>query len=245
MNNLAVAYKDQGKYEQAEPLLTKALETQQRLQGKESQGALDTLENLAALYRTQGRSQEAVALCTKLLENRRRVLGAEHPGTLLTMTNLALIYQRQARFGEAEALLIKVLEVRRRVLPPPHNDTTATLARLGEVRYQQRKYEEAEPLLREALSTYQKTLPDDWRLYKTQCLLGADLAGQEKYADGEPVLIAGYEGLLRWQASIPAEWRADLERARQWIVALYRDWGKPEQAAEWREKIQVGRVEPR
>jgi hypothetical protein len=30
-----------------------------------------------------------------------------------------------------------------------------------------------------------------------------------------------------------------LDHAREWIVQLYQDWGKPEKAAEWREKLQV------
>jgi hypothetical protein len=27
-----------------------------------------------------------------------------------------------------------------------------------------------------------------------------------------------------------------LDRSREWIVELYRAWGKPEEAAEWRKK---------
>jgi hypothetical protein len=42
--------------------------------------------------------------------------------------------------------------------------------------------------------------------------------------------------MLHREATIPAYERSKLEQARKWIVQLYQDWGKPEQAAQWRQK---------
>jgi hypothetical protein len=33
-----------------------------------------------------------------------------------------------------------------------------------------------------------------------------------------------------------------LDRAREWIIQLYQAWGKPEKAAEWREKVKAIKV---
>jgi len=36
---------------------------------------------------------------------------------------------------------------------------------------------------------------------------------------------------------MPIRNRTSLDRAVGWIVQLYRDWGKPQQAAEWQQKL--------
>ena len=52
--------------------------------------------------------------------------------------------------------------------------------------------------------------PDSWNRYHCQSLLGASLAGQKKFAEAEPLLIAGYEGMVQREATIAAPDRADL-----------------------------------
>ena len=78
---------------------------------------------------------------------------------------------------------------------------------------------------------------DTWRRYYTQSMLGADLAGLEKYAEAEPLLISGYEGLMQRQNSIPAENRPVLEGVGNWIVQIYQSQGEPERAVEWRDRL--------
>jgi len=47
----------------------------------------------------------------------------------------------------------------------------------------------------------------------------------------------GYQGMLQRETTIPAYYRVELEQAGKSVVQLYRDWGKPAQAVEWREKL--------
>jgi len=135
--------------------------------------------------------------------------------------------------------------VLRRIRGPEHRDTTNVLSSLGQVRLQQQKYAEAESLLRDALTAYEKTVPDDWGRYSIQSLLGASLAGQEKYAEAERLLISGYEGMIQREAMISAPDRTNLRDAGDRMVQLYRDWGKPEKAAEWRLGLKAASVNPR
>ena len=75
-------------------------------------------------------------------------------------------------------------------------------------------------------------------MHRARALLGATLAGQRKYADAEPLLLSGHEGMAARQAAIPFEIRSTaLARASGWIVQLYRDWGRADKAAEWNEKL--------
>jgi hypothetical protein len=54
---------------------------------------------------------------------------------------------------------------------------------------------EAEPLARECLALREKTIPEDWLTCDARIVLGASLLGQQKYAEAEPLLLSGYEGL--------------------------------------------------
>jgi hypothetical protein len=86
------------------------------------------------------------------------------------------------------------------------------------------------------LGNYEKTKFDGWERYQAQTLLGAAVAGQNRFVEAEPLLAAGYEALVEHRATIPAESRAVVDQALAWIVELYQNWGKPEKASEWRRR---------
>jgi hypothetical protein len=48
--------------------------------------------------------------------------------------------------------------------------------------------------------------------------------------------------MLQREATIPTAYRNELEQAGKWIVRLYQDWGKPEQAAKWNQKLQAAKI---
>lgn len=62
MNNLALLYKTQGHYEQAEPLYERALAIWEKALGPDHTHVATVLNNLAALYRATNRDDEAEAL---------------------------------------------------------------------------------------------------------------------------------------------------------------------------------------
>jgi hypothetical protein len=65
-------------------------------------------------------------------------------------------------------------------------------------------------------------------------LLGASLAGPKKYAEAEPLLLEGYQGMAARKERIRVPDWYQLDRAREWIAKLYQAWGKPEKAAGWK-----------
>jgi hypothetical protein len=67
--------------------------------------------------------------------------------------------------------------------------------------------------------------------------LGGSLLGQAKFAEAEPLILAGYEGLKAREAKIPARARPRLPEAATRIVKLYDAWGKNDRAAEWRARL--------
>jgi hypothetical protein len=129
-----------------------------------------------------------------------------------------------------------VLEMRRRLLRQEHPDTLATMNRLAALYLDEGKYGQAEALSRVASASYEKTNVGVWERFNSQSLLGESLVGQAKYADAEPLLLAGYEGMKRREAAIPAAYRSLLDNARRSIGQLYEGWGKPNKAGEWRKQ---------
>ncbi len=233
-NNLAVTYGFQGKYGLAEPLFAKLVDGQRHVLGPEHPLTLISITNLAMLYGYEGKYALAESQLFKSLETDRRVLGLEHPSTLITMNDLALVYLYQRKYSQAEPLYLTLLDLQRRALGAEHPRRLGSMNDLALVYLEQRRYTTAERLLREALAEHQKANSDSWVRYNCESLLGASLAGQEKYAEAETLLRSGFEGMEQRIGSIPAFSRFRLEQSGNQILALYQDWGKAEKAAEWK-----------
>jgi hypothetical protein len=81
-----------------------------------------------------------------------------------------------------------------------------------------------------------KNVPDEWQRFRAESLLGASLALQKKYAEAEPLLVEGYQGMIERKGRMDVPDWYYVDRAHEWIVQLYQAWGKPEKAAEWKKK---------
>jgi tetratricopeptide (TPR) repeat protein len=235
MNGLGELYRDEGKYAQAEPLFARTLAVRRRLFGEEHAETLDSLNDLAVLYTKQGKYAQAEDLFNKVLGLRRRVLGEEDPQTVQSTGNLAVLYAMQAKYAQAEPLVTRVLEIRRRTQGEEHPDTLVTMNTLGAVYRNEGKYVQAETLLTKVLDTRRRVLgaehPDT--LLSTYSL-GNLYQRQSKYAEAEPLFIKAWEGRRR---ALGGQ-HPDTQLVLRELVQLYEKWGKPEQLAEWQEKLQ-------
>lgn len=68
-------------------------------------------------------------------------------------------------------------------------------------------------------------------------LVGASLAGQKRFAEAEPLLLSGHQGLVERQSAIPAGSRRVVNDAGLRTAQFYQNWGQPEKAREWDEKM--------
>jgi eukaryotic-like serine/threonine-protein kinase len=236
MNNLANVYWSQGKYGQAEALYGQTLEVQRRVLGPEHPDTVLTMGNLADTYTRNGRYPQAVQLFSQTLEVSRRVQGPEHPRTLAVLADVASMHQRQGEYALAADLAAQVLAGRRRALGADHVDNAPSAPDLALAYVSQGKFVDGERLAREALAFSGGGEPDHWQRFRATSLLGASLAGRKKYAEAQPLLLEGYQGMLAQQATRPASDRYHLDLARRWLVQLYQAWGKPDKAAEWSRK---------
>jgi tetratricopeptide (TPR) repeat protein len=208
---------------------------------------LDTIQSMFAVgvsYNLNGRLQEAILLHEEVLKLRKAKLPSDHPDTLQSMHHLAWTYLEAGRLDDAIRLSAETLELQKTRLGLNHPYTLATKAvhagASGLMRLRQKKYAEAAPLLSEDLSGRERDMPNDWTRFRSASLLGASLLGQRRFADAEPFLNKGYEGMKEREAKIPASLKHELTDASERVVRLYEEWGKPKKAADWRAKLASG-----
>ncbi len=65
------------------------------------------------------------------------------------------------------------------------------------------------------------------------------LLGQKRYADAEPLLLAGYEGMRQREKMIPEQGKIRLLRAVERLVQLNEATGKKDEAARWRKELEA------
>jgi hypothetical protein len=232
VDNLAGAHVRRGDLAQAETLYTRAFEGRRRVFGADNPDTLWSAQNLATVYGDLGRIDQAVSLLMPTLETTRRVLGADNANTMAAMERLAEFYRRQGKYDQAQTLLAEALQARRRVFGAHHPDTIEDLARLAFVHLEQHEYAQVESELQDLVATAASPT-ETWFRFYGESILGAALAADKKYAEAERFLIDGHKGMSERAGTIPADGKAALDRAVDWIVQLYQAWGKPERAAEW------------
>jgi tetratricopeptide (TPR) repeat protein len=212
------------------------MQISRRVLGPEHSYTVQSMCGLANTYTWQGKYAEAETLLKQVLEIRRRLLGPDHSFTLFTLSDLGEMYQREGNYALAQSYASEALAGRRRTLGPQHPDAMNSAAALALAYQSQGKFAESEPLAHEAAETDRTKRPESWQRFREESLLGASLAGQKKFTEAEPLLLAGYQGMDARREGIQVPNRYYLDFARQSIVHLYHAWGKREKAAEWSKK---------
>jgi len=209
----------------------------------------DTLNNLAWRLATDADSkardgQTAVVLAEAAVRSTGRT-------NAMYLDTLAAAYAEARQFTNAvtaqkEAIALLTTEEEKKDYAsrlklyaagiPYHDD--ASLAQAVSALLDEGKFAEAELAGRECLALCEKQIPDNWLAFDARSLLGGSLLGQKKYAEAEPLLLSGYEGMMQREAGISAEGRRlRLTEALQRLVQLYEATDRPTQAAEWKQKL--------
>ena len=158
-NNLANAYQDVGRLEEAITLHKQTLDARTRTLGPNHPDTLGSGDNLACAYREAGRLEEAITLHKQTLDARTHILGPNHPDTLDSRHNLAVAYRDAGRLDQAIELHQQTLKDTEGLLGPNHPHTLTSRNNLANV------YRDA-GRLDQAIELHQQTLKD------TEGLLG-------------------------------------------------------------------------
>jgi eukaryotic-like serine/threonine-protein kinase len=233
MNNLGAFYFEQGKYSEAEQILTKVVNLQRRVQGPEHPDTLTAMNNLGDTFRELNKLAEAEKLFVEILEVRRRVQGEGHQHTTTAMNNLGLTYLRQRKYQRAEEILTKALENRRRFQGVEHPLTLTAMANLALAYLYLDKYDLADPLLIRVIELRRRDLGVGHRdTIQAMVNLTGSYFDQKKYPDAEKLLLDCYER----RTALTAD---RLQWVLEKLVQLYDRWGKKDEAAAWRNKLEA------
>ena len=81
MDDLALAFLNQGRWKEAEELGVQAMETRKRVQGLEHPDTLTSMENLAFNFWRQHQRNQAIQMMTEVAQLHREVIGSDHHST--------------------------------------------------------------------------------------------------------------------------------------------------------------------
>jgi serine/threonine protein kinase/tetratricopeptide (TPR) repeat protein len=229
MNNLAAGYWSAHRLDRSVPLFEEAIKRRESKLGRTHPDTLLTVANLGVNYRDAGRLDEALPLLEEAYRASQRF------STLRWVrTPLLDAYAKAGRSAQAAALVKELLADARKSLPQDSPQLAQMLAQNGLTLLQSRAFAEAESPLRECLAIRAKAEPEGWRTFNTQAMLGGALLGQKKYAEAEPMLRQGYEGMKARAKSIPWQGAARLPEALDRLIELYTATNRPDEVQKWR-----------
>jgi serine/threonine protein kinase/tetratricopeptide (TPR) repeat protein len=236
LNNLGGSLRKHGKLHDAEALLRQALEMRRTFQGNQHADLAYTLNLLVDVLYEEGKAPDAEPLAREALAIRREALGDANSELDLSINGLGLILFAQKKFGEVEAFYRDELPGMRARLTAGDPRLASALGNLAAAFLAERKFAEAETAARECLTIREASVPDEALTFSTRCLLGSSLLGQGKYADAEPLLLSGYEGIKQRYGNTPKA-RPGLRKALQQLVQLYEATDQAEKATRWKQEL--------
>jgi eukaryotic-like serine/threonine-protein kinase len=198
---------------------------------------------LAELYRKQGRYDDAARLYEEVLAKyeEKHVSDA---ASLVALSELAQTHLEAKQLDKALPLIGRFIREHQEQLNAESPLLAEELACIGLLLVKNAQYLEAGKRLRQSLAIREKKEPGVWTTFNTQSMLGAALLGEKNYAEAEPLLRQGYEGMKERENKIPAHKKFRLTEALERLVQFYDAWDKPDEAAKWRKELEKTKKKP-
>jgi eukaryotic-like serine/threonine-protein kinase len=229
-------YFKQGRISEAEALLVSILETQRRLFVRDHPQTLRTMRFLAILRMDQGNIEEAETLLMDAIKGKyiQNEFGEAYQ-ELETKNTLAVLRIKQGQYAEARQLLQEALTVYRHDLGDENPYTLKVIHDLGTLHREQGRYQDANDLLCAARAGRRENLgPDHPDTLESMHELGVLHLKQSQYESAESTLLEAYKKrVARLRPGHPHTGETvDI------LIQLYEAWDRPEEAKEWRFKLQ-------
>jgi serine/threonine-protein kinase len=230
LNNLALLLHSEGKYADAEAMAREALAMKIALGAPARFEVSNGQSNLAIILTSERKYAEAESLFVSALADRRATFGPDEPRTLNTQQWYGYLLYALGRPDEAESLLRDALRRMRVRLAPDHPFARYATQWLALALSARGRHDSAVATGRRALTLYEQTVgPRHASTLGARRSLGLVEAAAGNRAAAESLLVAAYEG----QRVLLGATHPSTEETRRDLVALYRDWGKPERAAQY------------
>jgi tetratricopeptide (TPR) repeat protein len=240
MYNLVACYRQVGDLKRAIPLAEECVRLRTKSLGPDHPETLEAMALLGASYAESDRPADALRLFETVWSR-----GQKCPTVSWVADALLARYVESNQLAKAEPLLRAAARRAKKKDGDQGPEYAAALAALGTNLRRQGKWGDAEPVVRECLGIRDRRAPDAWTTFESTSDLGEVLRGQGKLAEAKLLLEAGYDGLKRREAQIPAESRqAVLGEAVDRLVQVSDAARRPEASAMWRARRTIERSPP-
>jgi eukaryotic-like serine/threonine-protein kinase len=236
--NLAITCRSLANVPEAERLLKEVLDVQERVLGPNHSETLRTMVTLAEMYQFNDSLDKAEILLLECLKRSRLALDHDHETTNSSLALLGALYSTKKQPERAIGYFIEALEMVVKRVGPDHGDVAAGNRTVGCVYIRLGKFAQAEPYLRESWKWYLQLHPDTLYPFRSEIWLGVSLLGQKKFAEAEPRLLSGYEGIKAQVGSLTPPAKSQTIEVLDRIINLYDGFGRKDKANEWR-KLRV------
>jgi len=190
----AQSLRDADKYNEALPLLTRALELGEKALGPEDAYVAYLLDQLGWLDSILGNNAQAEQFFQRAVAVDQKTLGLAHPQTAQTLRRLGTLYSVTNEPAKAEELLQQSLTLTEQALGPEHPRVIEVLMGMGVFYYHRGDMAHAERVMQRALAIADNGLsPDDSMLVMVLNNLGLIYNANKDYARAEPLLNRSLE----------------------------------------------------
>ncbi len=223
-----------------------------RVKGDDHEETYDAMKMVGYGHRRLKQFPQAELVFGKILDYYLRKENKNHWGgtAQIAIEGLADVYHQQGKNDQLPALVGRLIEHQRRLHQGKPLELATALDEEGTQNWLQWSGVDiddgdrlhgiiAEHMLRESLALRQRHSPDDWTTSRTQSLLGASLAKQKRYAEAEPLLVKGYEGLKERNAKIAADQGHPTREAGERLADFYEATGRTDDAKKLRQQFQT------
>ena len=161
------------------------------------------MHSLGQTYLAVDRTSDGVSLLEETVKRSKQALEPDHPDLIFRMSDLGYAYRQAGRVAEAIPLQEEALKLAKKRLGPDHPQTLNFMNKLVKSYLDVKQFTDAESVSRECLKRNEAAQPENWVRYLTMAQLGAALAGQKSYAEAEPLLVGGYNGMKSREPEYP------------------------------------------
>jgi tetratricopeptide (TPR) repeat protein len=231
-NNLAFVLHDAKNFAAAEEHYQRALDIRIAALGAQHPQTAQSLNNLAFVYYDQGKVERALELSRQALAIYRSAYGGDHPEVAYGLQNLAGWLVEQGDYEEARPMLEEALAMNQRLLPSGHTDIAITQSGMAVLLLKTGQPDDALAIAAAARESLAAAFgAEHWRAAWAEALEGASLSALRRFDEAEPLLTHAY-GVLSLGTGARV---SQIEAASQYLVDLYTAWGRPEDAARYRD----------
>jgi len=194
LSSFALLLQETNRLAEAEPLVRRALELDEKSFGPDHPSFALGLNNLAALLMATNRLEKAEPLMRRALAVDEKSFGPDHPNVATDLNNLALILLHTHRLAEAEPLLQRALALDERSFGHDHPNVAIKLNNLAQLLKATNRPAEAEPIMRRALAQDEESFgPDHPKVATRLNNLAQLLQDTNRLAEAEPLMRRALE----------------------------------------------------